>query len=424
VAAHRLAVVVFFSIYLFLACDENHNFSDPYTLNVEIISPTDHSLHLSTISIELNAYDSSGTFVSPIDSMVWVSNLDGLIFRWDGYIHAGGIPVSSGHHVLTATVYKDSLIGVNEIEIDVVDSMIVRVVYQDSSWAIFQTPSIYPYCMASDRNEQVYIGTLGGGLIHFNNFHWKFYTTQNSPLEENTIQSLAIAPNQTLDIGYWLLPGIMTFNGATWWKIPFPDSLASYRGHDVHSITYDRSNRLWAALHDGKIIHYSAGWNVVNPSMEFPHPGRISFDSRGRLWGNSEHGGAFSMKDSVWTLYSCSEFGAGCSYVLAIDHMDYVWFGSWGYGLFRYDGNSWIGFDSSNSNLPSNFINALAIDAQNQLWVGTNDGLAVFNGSIWKIYNSANSPLPSDYIGSLTVSSTGKIWIGTPSHISVLTTFH
>ena len=70
------------------------------------------------------------------------------------------------------------------------------------------------------------------------------------------------------------------------------------------------------------------------------------------------------------------------------DHKGFLWFGTQGGGLSRYDGLEFETFTTQNG-LPSNFINALYQDAQNHFWIGTNNGLCRFRGQQFsKVPNS------------------------------------
>lgn len=77
---------------------------------------------------------------------------------------------------------------------------------------------------------------------------------------------------------------------------------------------------------------------------------------------------------------------------------------------------SWELFDKSNSDLPSNTINVVHVDAPNcapnMQWIGTTSGLVSFDGS-WTVYDMANSDLPNNNVLSLETDLNGNLWIGT-----------
>lgn len=78
-------------------------------------------------------------------------------------------------------------------------------------------------------------------------------------------------------------------------------------------------------------------------------------------------------------------------------------------------------FNVQNSDLPTNFVNHIAIDNASNIWVGTFDkGVAKYNGQKWTVYNTQNSPLPNDSIQSLSADVSGKLWIGTSNGLASL----
>lgn len=81
----------------------------------------------------------------------------------------------------------------------------------------------------------------------------------------------------------------------------------------------------------------------------------------------------------------------------------------------------WTLFNTLNSPLPDDQINALAIDKQDVKWIGTSKGLVRWQGDEWKTFNSSNSPLPSDYVQSLAVEDNSTLWVGTTEGLARLT---
>ena len=73
-------------------------------------------------------------------------------------------------------------------------------------------------------------------------------------------------------------------------------------------------------------------------------------------------------------------------------------------------------YRSAQHNYDANYVNAMAVDTANNLWVGSNYGLRKFapgNNSTFTLYDTSNSPLPSDYILDVKADPNGGIWIGT-----------
>ena len=104
---------------------------------------------------------------------------------------------------------------------------------------------------------------------------------------------------------------------------------------------------------------------------------------------------------------------------LEVDHNNNLWVGT-DNGLVFYDGIKWIIYNTNNSGLPSNVILSLASDSDT-IWVGMGGALVKFDGRSWIVYDSSNSPLGntfhSEEIGftilTLKVDSKHNIWAGT-----------
>ena len=64
------------------------------------------------------------------------------------------------------------------------------------------------------------------------------------------------------------------------------------------------------------------------------------------------------------------------------DNNDFIWIGTNGAGLYRYDGVNYFGYNKHNQKLNSinsNFIYTTFIDSHNNLWVGSDEGLCLYN---------------------------------------------
>ncbi|HNX38902.1 MAG TPA: two-component regulator propeller domain-containing protein, partial [Candidatus Cloacimonadota bacterium] len=99
---------------------------------------------------------------------------------------------------------------------------------------------------------------------------------------------------------------------------------------------------------------------------------------------------------------------------------DILWIGTTG-GLVRYDRTTQekVYYNTSNSPLPFNYINAIVIDSQGTKWIGTGDsgsswgGLVSFDGFSWTVYETLDSGLGHNCILSLAIDHQGVLWVGT-----------
>ncbi|WP_233081315.1 ATP-binding protein [Rheinheimera soli] len=110
-------------------------------------------------------------------------------------------------------------------------------------------------------------------------------------------------------------------------------------------------------------------------------------------------------------------------YKIVQDDDGYIWLGSTNTGLLRYNGYELEAFDVLPASVSENMlvpdIDALLIDQNDQLWVGSwGMGLSKVNirtGEITHYSDQADSglPLASNYIQSLLMDHSGALWIGT-----------
>ena len=117
-----------------------------------------------------------------------------------------------------------------------------------------------------------------------------------------------------------------------------------------------------------------------------------------------------------WKVFTTENSDIPGTYINAIelDQQNNIWIGTADGGLARFDGQEWKIYNTSNSGLPENDIFALAVDFENSLWIGTfSKGLVRFSDGEWHVFNTSNSPLPSNNVIALGIDNQGHVWVGT-----------
>lgn len=107
------------------------------------------------------------------------------------------------------------------------------------------------------------------------------------------------------------------------------------------------------------------------------------------------------------------ENGLGQSQVYSViqDHKGYLWFGTRGGGLSRFDGQNFESF-TDRQGLVNNYIYSLKEDRNHILWIGTNDGLSSYNGKWIRTYK--HPPYKNHFaVFGLTLDSEEKLWVAT-----------
>lgn len=108
----------------------------------------------------------------------------------------------------------------------------------------------------------------------------------------------------------------------------------------------------------------------------------------------------------------CIENSSDCVYSLAVNE-DTLWIGT-KVGLFKYDipNETKILFNTENSNLPNNYVDALKIGTDNSLWIGTyGGGLANLKNNFWTIFDKSSSSIASDNIFDIEILHDTILWL-------------
>ncbi|MEZ5083384.1 MAG: two-component regulator propeller domain-containing protein [Bacteroidales bacterium] len=312
---------------------------------------------------------------------------------------------------------------------------------QDTQWQIYNTsnsglPSNYIHAIAMDQNGSKWIGT-SNGLVKFDENNWTIYNTSNSGLPSNAINGIVIDGIGTKWIGTW--NGLVKFDGTTW--ITYNTSNSGLPSNQFLTMDVDQNGTVWVGTIFGLTKFDGTNWihyNTENSGLPLIHVLELSIDVNGTLWIGSHDGFsgwydnyALSKFDGTnWTTYDSGNSGFPDREVTAIttEEDGLVWFGNYhegnwgpGYGqLTKFDETYWTHYDSVNSGLPDNQINAIAIESNGSKWIGTeNGGLAEFDGTNWTLFNTSNSGLSSERVYCIAIDQNGSKWIGTENGLSV-----
>ena len=122
----------------------------------------------------------------------------------------------------------------------------------------------------------------------------------------------------------------------------------------------------------------------------------VQYDLSGNLWalnGYSDQPLNVYTKDNEWLSFDCGSSAKNrFSRRLVIDNNGNKWFGLDGAGLYGYNDNKtvsdpsddkyvWLNTGSVSGDLPSDHVTALAVDFDNEIWIGTDNGFAVLYNS-------------------------------------------
>jgi ligand-binding sensor domain-containing protein/signal transduction histidine kinase len=254
------------------------------------------------------------------------------------------------------------------------------------------------FCVLSARDGSLWIGTDGGGLVHFKNGVFRAYT-QAAGLSNGFVRSLFEDDQGRVWIG--------TDNGLfrmSQDKLSQVDTSPYAPAFAVHSIIEDREHRIWVGGSDLLVFDHAGLSEKQLPGRDSENRVKSIVETRdGTIWVGTVGGlnrlvaGKFEpvpqVKGTVRTLRQASD--------------GTLWIGTIGHGLYRYVNGAFSRLTSADL-LPSNTILSMFEDAEQQIWVGTQEGMVRLSRTPVSVL-----PLPGDTdsdIGTISADNDGTIW--------------
>ena len=439
-----------------------------------------------------------------------------------GVVQSGSQVVCYGLTDDVATEYhreSGTLLGVEVSESELVLSFSNTILAFDDSFSVRTLATAsgslngQRFTSATTLGNELFVGTSGGGMLLHNPSETRV-VSPSGPLM-NDIFDISVLPNEELWIAHGAISqyynpyplnafGVSHHSGGSWQNLPFSDLLGVRSIVSVVPNPANPSQVFACAMHQG-LLEINDGvvtnlWNQTNSGLESLDPIElnenpnyrsvrvrdVAFDSEGSMWSITSFVGKGLKKRTVngdWEsvdLTGLIPINRASGYSkLVISPNDEVYFGSALYGLIGYseingtpvlrsldvadnlptvdvrsvaldfDDNLWIGtteglrvlynasrlFTQSDLSastlildeggnvgelLANQFINAIEVDGNNQKWVAT-DGAGVFlfaedGKRTLQHFTKDNSPLPTNSVRSLAYEpQSGKIYMGTPN---------
>ncbi|NIS82687.1 MAG: hypothetical protein GTO14_21365, partial [Anaerolineales bacterium] len=197
---------------------------------------------------------------------------------------------------------------------------------------------------------------------------------------------------------------------------------SSQRGYD-YTYVVDKEGHLWISewrREEWKIFSSGLRMSWLGDSSYRAQPPRgpgeaLAVDSSGRVWVANANWINVHQGEERWDADVVSLKVKGESVTaLVFDHQDNLWVGTEEGLAMRSPDGDWEWYAIASSGQVGKYVRALVVDQEGRVWVGTDDGLIAIEASgEWLLYRQRNSGICSDDVTALAVDRDGSIWIGT-----------
>ena len=308
----------------------------------------------------------------------------------------------------------------------ITDAFIKKFVPKTDSFETFSPPGLTKYfqiiVMFEDSKGNFWYGTHNGGLYveEKGTGKMKIYDSGRDGMAKNYITAITEDYKGNIWVGTWG-GGVTVFSGD---RIKVYNRSNGLNALYIHDIIEDREKNILIADHSEGLSVFKGEYMVgYGGDRYLPDPDvwAISQDNRGYYWfgsntGISVYNPADTTRKAV-TIYNETKNIIGNRIrFIRYDNRGSMWIGTDGNGIFRYDlAASLFEYEPElNQFLYSDrIITALATDKDNNIWIGTNEGVACWKGSVEKStrYTQING-LRGNIITALFCDHEGNIWIG------------
>ena len=250
-------------------------------------------------------------------------------------------------------------------------------------------------------------GKFGAGVYEFDGINWNIYTKFSTDMvfNVNSVHSIIIDVEGNKWFG--TDSGVYKFDGSQWTHYSISNGLA---GINVCAINIDEQDTKWFGTIDGVSEFDGTDWTTYKTDgMPNDKVRAVVLDSKDKKW--------FILSDLV------AEFdGIDCNILfdndsvfvntIAIDNQNNIWLGTNGYygGVYEFDGTKWTTYNVSDG-LADRAVNCIAFDSLGNKWFGTESGISIFDGKNWTTINMSDG-LISNYIAAITIDAQNVVWIG------------
>lgn len=230
-----------------------------------------------------------------------------------------------------------------------------------------------------NNDDTLYIAIPGHGLARFDGTDWRYFNMSNTNIPTNDILEIAEDRQGTI----WLASsvGLIKFNG--FWFSSYTTANSKLPSNDVLCVEVDRTGHVWAGTSD-------EGVAKVNPDI-----------------------------DSTWSIYNTANSVLESDNVieLAQGEGSAIWIGTDGGGMVKAFGDNWVSFTVANSELLSNTVEDIFVEAEGDVWVLAGCTYSKFSVNSWD-HLATGTEFASFCANDILIDKEGLHWVATDNGLA------
>lgn len=222
--------------------------------------------------------------------------------------------------------------------------------------------------------------------------------------------------------------GVAYYDGDS---VSYFSNAQGFDGQQITGITEDPEKNIWFATDQG-VVKYDwssnleGGKRFINFTDQQYFGGQrfwsIFADSKGTIWAGSE-AGIFRFNGIYWEPFELpypeevtGEFiTKGTTWSITEDRVGNMWFSTNGFGVFKYDGQSFTQY-AEKDGLTNNSVDDILEDSHGNMWFGTrHGGVSRFDGTTFANYTEHDS-IGNNEVCVIYEDNKGNIWFSSEGY--------
>lgn len=264
---------------------------------------------------------------------------------------------------------------------------------------------IFALKVASDGSK--WFGTNGGGISQLKDGQWKTVFPMHG-LADYWVYSFTEDANGTMWVGTWA--GLNEVKkGETKYKTYLKELVNEW----VYGLDVDSKGNIWIGTEGGINKYDGKTWAT------WTHDDGLGAANLDNLPVSENTGlGTRQRHDLSVMMQGLPTYNPNYVFSLDVNAKDQVWAGTWGGGASFYDGNKWTNY-SAKDGLGGNIVYAVAVDANDNVYFGTNKGVSYFDGKQWQTVTKQDGLIDNN-VYAIAIAEDGGIWLGTRGGVALM----